>query len=41
MKINRKHIKNRIIKYLEMFREDIAEAMTEIILEEVEVEKDE
>ena len=36
MKINRGHIKNRIIKYLEMFKEDIADAMTEIILEKEE-----
>lgn len=40
MKINREHIKNRIIKYLEIYKEDIADAMTEIILKK-EVEKDE
>lgn len=40
MKINREYIKKKIIKYLEMFKEDIADAMTEIILEK-EIEKDE
>lgn len=39
MKISKEHIKNRIIKYLEIFKEEIADAMTEIILEK-EVEKD-